>query len=100
MGLQKALNSDGWINPDASHGALHRQPHRNGGSAGAESACEAAGVGGDLTAGGTLKQIPPLESVPPQPPLHGLLLLLVPLLARPMAPALSSGSSSLAAASF
>lgn len=58
MGLQKALNSDGWINPDASHGALHRQPHQNGGSAGAESACEAAGVGGDLTAGSTLKQIP------------------------------------------
>ena len=55
MGLQKALESDGWINPDASHGALHRQPRRNGGLAGAESAPGAAGagtgVGGDPTAG-------------------------------------------------
>lgn len=27
MGLQKALESDGWVNSDTSHCALHRQPH-------------------------------------------------------------------------
>lgn len=92
---------DGWINLDVSHGALHRQPCRNGGLAGAGSVCGAAGVRGDLTMAGILKQIPPaLGSIPLQPALRGVFLPLAPLFARLTAPALSSGSSSLAAVLF
>lgn len=94
MGLQKALESDGWINPDASHGA---------GSSGETGAWLVQALGWEETRlrTGPLKEIPPpLGSVPPQPPLRELFLTLAPLFARLTALALSSGSSSHAAVLF
>lgn len=53
MGVQKVLESDGWVNPDMSHCACTGSPTESG----AESVCGAAGVGtgvgGDLTRGST-----------------------------------------------
>lgn len=59
MGVQKVLECDGWANPDMSQCACTMKQ----GLTGAESVCGAAGVGtgvgGELTRGSTLKQIPP-----------------------------------------
>lgn len=56
MELQKALESDGWINQTGSPAKM--------GAWLVLGRCGAAGVGWDLTTGGTLKQIPAVESVP------------------------------------